>query len=89
MVRCTYGFLKLGHKATLAYMTAINLIIYLDRGAIAGILPVIEDDLDLNSIQAGALGSIFMLGYMISSPIFAHNAQFFHPMFLMVVGLSV
>jgi len=48
-----------------------------------------DDGLDLSSIEAGALGSLFMLGYMISSPLFAHFAQYIHPLFLMAIGLIV
>lgn len=89
MVKCSFGFWHLPTCATLTYFTLINIIIYLDRGAIAGVLPHIKDDLGLSTIEAGILGSIFMLGYMISSPFMAHYAQFVHPMFLMFIGLSV
>ena len=83
------GWLKVSAVVTLIYLTFINFVIYLDRGAIAGVLALISDDLDLNAIEAGLLGSVFILGYMIASPIMAHSAQYLHPTWLITIGLSL
>lgn len=91
MVDCSWGCVKLSPVAMLVYFTLTNLLIYIDRGALSAVVTELKSSsgLDLSSSEAGLLGSIFMLGYMLASPIFAHFAQFVHPMFLMGVGLII
>ena len=45
--------------------------------------------LGLDQSQQGALGSLFMLGFMVGAPIFAHYSQTFHPFNLIAVGMSI
>lgn len=88
---------KISNVSMLVFLTSINLMIYIDRGVLASILTTLEnpDDgtnqagLGLTEVQGGALGSIFMLGYMIAGPIFAYYAQTIQPLFLIAIGLSV
>ena len=40
-------------------------------------------------MEAGALQSVFILGYMLSSPAFAYFSQYVHPLYLMGIGLTV
>jgi MFS family permease len=82
---------KFSPRFILFYMTLINMIIYIDRGMLASVLSMLEkgSGLGLSATEAGALGSAFMLGYIVSSPLFAHYAQYIHPMWLMILGLSV
>ena len=92
MVKCTFGFLKLGPVMTLCYLTALNLLIFIDRGAVSGLVAILKEDdggLGLSDSEAGFLGSAFMFGYMIFSPIFAYNSQYVHPFSLMGIGLSI
>jgi len=57
----------------LAVYTLINMLTYFDRGALSGSLDNISKDLNgISNAQQGFLGSAFMGGYMIASPIFAH-----------------
>lgn len=93
MVKITEGFIKMSPRVMLIYLTATNLLIYLDRGALSSVISILKSDdkqgFNLDSGQAGALGSIFMLGYMVASPIFAYFAQRVHPIFLMGFGLMI
>lgn len=92
MVKLAEGCLRLSPRVMLIYLTATNLLIYLDRGALSSVISILKTDdqgLDLNSGEAGGLGSIFMLGYMVASPIFAHFAQHVHPIYLMGFGLMI
>lgn len=71
---------QLSPCALLCLFTLTNILIYLDRGVIGVsftqvILDRLSSDFDLNESKAGALGSIFILGFMISSPVFAYFAQ--------------
>lgn len=91
MVQGRWAFYRMRPAWLLAYFTFVNILIYLDRGVLASVVPALKDadGLNLDSIEAGALGSIFMLGYMIASPLFATSAQKVHPFFLMAIGLSI
>lgn len=83
--------LKLGGKAVLMLFTCINLLVFIDRGALAAVIPLLKESsgLGLNSVEAGSLGSAFMLGYVLASPIFAYFSSRVHPMYLMVIGNSI
>lgn len=77
----------------LILFTSVNILIFIDRGALAAVVGQLKKSsnhgLGLSSFEAGALGSVFILGYMIASPIFAYNAQFIHPQYLMSLGLTI
>jgi MFS family permease len=45
--------------------------------------------LSLDESEQGSLGSLFMLGFMIGAPLFAHYSQTFHPFNLIGVGMSI
>jgi MFS transporter, Spinster family, sphingosine-1-phosphate transporter len=53
----------------LVVLSLINLVNYLDRYIIAGVLPKIEQDFGLSHTEAGMLGFIFMASYMVVSPL--------------------
>jgi MFS family permease len=91
MVKCNWGFIKLSPKWMLAYFTCTNLFIYLDRGALSAVVGDLQKSsgLGISSSEAGLLGSIFMLGYITASPIYAHLAQYVHPLFLMTSGMLI
>ena len=91
MVKCNWGYVKLSPKLMLAYFTVTNLFIYLDRGALSAVVSDLKDSsgLGISSSEAGLLGSIFMLGYIAASPIYAHLAQYAHPLFLMTTGMAI
>ena len=51
-------------------LTGLNLLNYLDRQILAAILPRIKSGLSLSYTVAGALASIFIIGYSATSPVF-------------------
>jgi MFS family permease len=57
------------HVAALLLLTAINLINYLDRYVLSAVLPWIEADFGLTDRQSGLLGSMFMVAYLLASPV--------------------
>jgi MFS family permease len=76
-----YG-LHLSPGSLLCLFTLANTLIYMDRGVIGVISTqatletlASKDQMDLSGTSAGALGSIFILGFMLSSPIFAYSSQ--------------
>ncbi|AES63586.2 sphingolipid transporter spinster-like protein, putative [Medicago truncatula] len=80
-------------KRLLAIFCVINLLNYLDQGAIAsnGVngSTGIQGDFKLNNFEDGVLSSAFMVGLLVASPIFASLAQSVNPFRLVGVGLSV
>jgi MFS transporter, Spinster family, sphingosine-1-phosphate transporter len=53
-------------------LTVVNLICYLDRYIIASVSPKIQIEFGLSHAQTGFFMSAFMVGYMVTSPIFGY-----------------
>lgn len=83
--------LRLGPVSTLTFFTIANVLIYLDRGVISAVLQTLvsHTEMNLDETRTGALGSVFILGFMVSSPLFAYSAQYVSPSKLVAVGLFV
>jgi MFS family permease len=58
-----------GAGYALGVLTFINLLNYLDRYIVAGVLPRIEDALHIEHAQAGLLQSVFIIVYMLVAPV--------------------
>ena len=54
----------------LVILTGLNLFNYLDRYVLSSVLESISKEWNLNDSQAGLLGSGFMFGYFLTSPVF-------------------
>ncbi|KAK6945890.1 Major facilitator superfamily [Dillenia turbinata] len=92
-------------KRLLILFCVINMLNYVDRGAIAsnGVNGTrktctngactggsgIQGDFNLSNFEDGILSSAFMVGLLVASPIFASLAKSFNPFRLIGVGLSV
>jgi hypothetical protein len=72
----------------LLQFVVVNMLNYVDRGVVAGVLPTLQTEFGLDSTQTGFLGSSFVISYMIFSLPFAQLAQRFSPFMLMGVGLA-
>lgn len=57
-------------NAALWLLTIANLLNYIDRYIIASVAPRIESEFGLTHAQTGMFMSAFMLGYMLTSPLF-------------------
>ena len=96
MVNWDSGLFRFSPVWGLTYLTLVNTVIYMDRSIVGvrftqAVVHYLTDSsgMDLSSQEAGALGSVFILGYMFSSPVMAVSAQYVHPLFLMGIGLLV
>lgn len=56
--------------ATLAILFMMNLLNYIDRSVLNGMLPLIKDDWGLSDRALGMLVSAFIIAYMVFSPVF-------------------
>jgi MFS transporter, Spinster family, sphingosine-1-phosphate transporter len=57
---------------TLFILTGLNLFNYLDRYVLSVVLPPLRAELSLDYGQAGTIGTAFMLGYFLTSPVFGY-----------------
>jgi len=53
----------------LALLFGVNFLNYIDRLVIAAVQPYIKDDFHLGDAQLGLIGSMFMVAYILASPI--------------------
>lgn len=73
----------------LAVLTALNLFNYIDRLVLAAVLPRIEDELSLSHANAGLLGTVFLVGYSLTSPAFGTLADRGRRKRLLAAGIAV
>jgi MFS family permease len=74
---------------TLALLTGLNLLDYLDRQLLAAVLPALQTELKLGDEQAGAIASAFMLGYFLTAPIFGYLGDRLPRRWLIAAGVLV
>jgi len=74
---------------TLAILTFVNLINYMDRYTIAGILSEVREGLDINNEQAGLLQTAFVASFMIFAPLFGYLGDRCNRKWVMVVGITI
>ena len=72
---------------SLAFLTLVNLLNYLDRYLVAALLPVISLELSLSKEAGGRLVSAFVIGYVIFSPIFGYLGDRLQRTRLMAFGV--
>merc|ERR1719150_3657976 len=70
-------------------LTYINLINYMDRYTIAGILTKVQDYYSIGDTQAGFLQTIFVLSYMIFAPVFGYLGDRYSRKWIMAVGVGI
>jgi MFS family permease len=56
--------------AILAVLTGLNLLNYVDRYVMAALVPKVQEDLGLSNALAGALMTVCLLGFSVTSPFF-------------------
>ncbi|XP_053207305.1 protein spinster homolog 1-like [Panonychus citri] len=65
----------------------INLINYMDRFTVAGVLSDIEDYYHLTDAEGGILQTVFIVSYMIMAPIFGYLGDRYSRKYLMAAGI--
>jgi MFS family permease len=74
---------------TLFILTGLNLFNYFDRYVLSAVLPSVQRDLGLNDSQGGWLGTAFMLGYFVTSPLFGYLGDRSSRKWLIAAGIFV
>jgi MFS family permease len=74
---------------TLALLTGLNLLNYLDRYVMSAVLTPVQKDLRLDDGAAGWAGSAFMLGYFLTAPLFGYLGDRLPRKYLMLTGVII
>jgi MFS family permease len=75
--------------ASLVLLSGLNLLDYIDRTLLASVLPLLKQSLSLSDGQSGMLGTAFMLGYFLTSPIFGYLGDRLPRRWLIAAGVFV
>lgn len=54
----------------LGLLTGLNLLNYMDRFLLAAVLPRVAKELALSDFESGAMATVFLIGYFVTSPLF-------------------
>jgi MFS family permease len=74
---------------TLAILSGLNLLNYLDRYVMSAVITPMQKELSLSDGDAGWAASAFMLGYFISAPVFGYLGDRLQRKYLMLVGVVI
>uniref|UniRef100_A0A914WD37 Major facilitator superfamily (MFS) profile domain-containing protein n=1 Tax=Plectus sambesii TaxID=2011161 RepID=A0A914WD37_9BILA len=67
----------------------INLLNYMDRFTVAGVLTQLQDYFDMNDAQGGLLQTVFICFYMIFAPICGYLGDRYNRKWIMSVGIFI
>ncbi|XP_054708578.1 protein spinster homolog 1-like [Uloborus diversus] len=73
---------------SVAILCFINLINYMDRYTLAGVLKDVKDYYHLSDTQAGLLQTSFIASYMVMAPIFGYLGDRYSRKFIMAAGIT-
>ncbi|XP_052893687.1 protein spinster isoform X2 [Anopheles moucheti] len=74
---------------TVLVLCFVNLINYMDRFTIAGVLTEIQDHFNIGDDEGGLLQTAFVLSYMIFAPVFGYLGDRYSRKWIMVLGVSL
>ncbi|KAE9547455.1 hypothetical protein FO519_009333 [Halicephalobus sp. NKZ332] len=76
-------------KRTVWILFLANLLNYMDRFTIAGVLTDVMKDFHLDSAEAGLLQTVFIVTYMIAAPVFGYLGDRYSRKSIMICGLTI
>jgi len=74
---------------TLAILSGLNMLNYLDRYVMSAVLTPMQKELGLSDGDAGWAASAFMLGYFVAAPVFGYLGDRFPRKYLMLGGVLI
>uniref|UniRef100_A0A1A9V617 Major facilitator superfamily (MFS) profile domain-containing protein n=1 Tax=Glossina austeni TaxID=7395 RepID=A0A1A9V617_GLOAU len=72
---------------TVTILCFVNLINYMDRFTIAGVLEDIQKDFQIDNSYGGLLQTVFIISYMVCAPIFGYMGDRYSRRWIMAVGV--
>uniref|UniRef100_A0AAG5DHL2 Major facilitator superfamily (MFS) profile domain-containing protein n=1 Tax=Anopheles atroparvus TaxID=41427 RepID=A0AAG5DHL2_ANOAO len=88
-VTTTSGTIGANAWFTVGVLCFVNLINYMDRFTIAGVLTEIQDHFKIGDDEGGLLQTAFVLSYMICAPLFGYLGDRYSRKWIMVLGVSL
>uniref|UniRef100_A0A336M1G7 CSON009778 protein n=1 Tax=Culicoides sonorensis TaxID=179676 RepID=A0A336M1G7_CULSO len=77
------------HVFTVAVLCFINLINYMDRFTIAGVLTNLQTEFNIDDSLAGLLQTVFIISYMVFAPIFGYLGDRYSRRKIMGCGITL
>lgn len=74
---------------TLAVLTALNILNYIDRNMLLGVQPLIQKEFKINDAQTGLLTSAFFICYMFAAPVLGWMGDRFPRKNIVLIGIAV
>ncbi|KAJ8250937.1 hypothetical protein GJAV_G00214960 [Gymnothorax javanicus] len=73
---------------TVGVLCYVNLLNYMDRFTVAGVLPDIEEYFKIDDSKSGLLQTVFISSYMVLAPVFGYLGDRYNRKLIMCVGIS-
>ncbi|XP_036003851.1 protein spinster homolog 1 [Fundulus heteroclitus] len=73
---------------TVFILCYINLLNYMDRFTVAGVLPDIEHYFNINDEKSGLLQTVFICSYMVLAPVFGYLGDRYNRKYIMCGGIT-
>lgn len=80
---------KLYPYTTLAVLTALSILNYIDRNMLLGVQPLVQKEFRINDAQTGLLTSAFFFCYMIAAPLVGWMGDRFSRKNIVLIGIAV
>ncbi|CAF1065589.1 unnamed protein product [Rotaria sordida] len=80
---------KYKNVITMAVLLFINLLNFMDRFIIAGVLEKIIKDFSISESQGGLLQTVFVCSYMALAPLFGYLGDRYSRKMLIIIGVSI
>jgi predicted MFS family arabinose efflux permease len=74
---------------TLAVLTGLNVLNYIDRNMLLGVQPLVQKEFRINDAQLGLLTSAFFFCYMIAAPIVGWTGDRFPRKNIILIGIAI
>ncbi|CAG9774096.1 unnamed protein product [Ceutorhynchus assimilis] len=85
----SWGDVKWHEWVSVAVLCYVNLINYMDRFTVAGVLEAIQTDLQVNNDKGGLLQTAFIVFYMAFGPLFGYLGDRYSRRWLMAFGVAL
>ncbi|CAF0942045.1 unnamed protein product [Rotaria sordida] len=80
---------KYKNAITMIVLFLINLLNYMDRFAIAGVLEQIQDYFNIGDAEAGLLQTVFVCSYMALAPLFGYLGDRYSRKLMIILGVTL
>jgi MFS family permease len=80
---------KLYPRLTLALLTGLNVLNYIDRSVLFGVQPLIQKEFGINDLQLGRLNSAFFLSYLCAAPLVGYLGDKYPRHRIVAIGIFV